>query len=108
MPRILPSLPNLPHLTLTSVFDILIVAFLIYQLMVILRGRRAAPVLLGLAVLTKIWPVLLAPILIVWLARRFSPRHGALCALALFASTLWWAYTVTGPATPQEPRAGFR
>ena len=30
------------------------------------------------------------------------------CALALFASTLWWAYTVTEPATPPEPRAGFR
>jgi heme a synthase len=31
-----------------------------------------------------------------------------ICALALFASTLWWAYTLTGTATPPEPRAGFR
>jgi len=27
-----------------------------------------------------------------------------ICALALFASALWWAYTIT----PQEPRGGFR
>ena len=27
-----------------------------------------------------------------------------ICALALFASALWWAYTLT----PQEPRGGFR
>ena len=31
-----------------------------------------------------------------------------ICALALFASTLWLAYTVTGAATPLAPRAGFR
>jgi len=31
-----------------------------------------------------------------------------ICALALFASTLWWAYTLSGAATPPGPRAGFR
>ena len=41
-----------------------------------------AGVLLGLAVLTKFWPAMLVPILAVWMARRFSPRYGVLCALA--------------------------
>ena len=31
-----------------------------------------------------------------------------ICALALFASTLWLAYTLTGTSIPPEPRAGFR
>jgi diadenylate cyclase len=50
MPQI--SLPVIPKLTFTSVIDILAVAVLIYQLLVIIRGRRAAYVLSGLWVLT--------------------------------------------------------
>jgi diadenylate cyclase len=46
------SLPVIPKLTFTSVIDILVVAILIYQLLVIIRGRRAAYVLSGLWVLT--------------------------------------------------------
>ncbi len=50
MPQI--SLPVIPKLTFTSVIDILTVAILIYQLLIIIRGRRAAYVLSGLWVLT--------------------------------------------------------
>jgi diadenylate cyclase len=50
MPQI--SLPVIPKLTFTSVIDILAVAVLIYQLMLIIRGRRAAYILSGLWVLT--------------------------------------------------------
>lgn len=50
MPQI--SLPVIPKLTFTSVIDILAVAILIYQLLVIIRGRRAAYVLSGMWVLT--------------------------------------------------------
>src|SRR5258708_39216684 len=50
MPQI--SLPVIPKLTFTSVIDILAVAILIYQLLLIIRGRRAAYVLSGLWVLT--------------------------------------------------------
>lgn len=50
MPQI--SLPVIPKLTFTSVIDILVVAILIYQLLLIIRGRRAAYVLSGLWVLT--------------------------------------------------------
>jgi diadenylate cyclase len=41
----------LPKLTLTSAADILIVAVLIYQFLLMIRGRRAAHVLLGLCIL---------------------------------------------------------
>ncbi|MCC7497983.1 MAG: TIGR00159 family protein [Bryobacterales bacterium] len=47
----LPLGATLPRLTLTSVVDILIVAFLIYQLLSIIRGRRAAPILAGVGIL---------------------------------------------------------
>ena len=46
-----------------------------------------------LGVVTVITSVALAP----------AALH-QICALALFASALWWAYTLT----PQEPRGGFR
>lgn len=53
MPQI--SLPVIPKLTFTSVIDILAVAILIYQLLLIIRGRRAAYVLSGLWVLTVVY-----------------------------------------------------
>jgi diadenylate cyclase len=58
MPSLLPlTLPNLPHLTVTSVIDVLIVAFLIYQFFMIMRGRRAFTVLLGMLILGVIYLV---------------------------------------------------
>ena len=45
----------IPKLTPTSVLDILIVAILIYQGLMILRGRRAFPILVGLVVLGLIY-----------------------------------------------------
>ena len=53
MPQI--SLPVIPKLTITSVIDILVVAILIYQLLLIVRGRRAAYVLSGMWVLTVVY-----------------------------------------------------
>jgi diadenylate cyclase len=53
MPQI--SLRVIPKLTFTSVIDILAVAILIYQLLLIIRGRRAAMVLSGLWVLTVVY-----------------------------------------------------
>ena len=40
-----------PHISVTSVIDILLVAILIYQFLVLVRGTRAAPMLIGVAVL---------------------------------------------------------
>lgn len=52
MGRFLPSpLSDLPKLTPTAAVDILIVAFLIYQFLLIIRGRRAVHVLFGVGIL---------------------------------------------------------
>lgn len=40
-----------PHISLVSIVDILLVAILIYELLTLIRGTRAAPMLVGLAVL---------------------------------------------------------
>lgn len=50
-------LPGLPRLTPTSVLDIIIVAFLIYQFLMMIRGRRAAPILAGLGVLAIVYGI---------------------------------------------------
>src|SRR3954467_15175753 len=46
---------SLPKLTLMSVIDILIVAFLIYELILIVRGTRAAHILLGILTIVLIY-----------------------------------------------------
>jgi diadenylate cyclase len=56
MPAALPPLTSsLPKLTFTAVVDILVVAFLIYQLILVVRGTRAAQVLAGLGVLLLVY-----------------------------------------------------
>jgi diadenylate cyclase len=42
---------NWPHISAVSVIDILLVAFLIYQFLMLIRGTRAAPMLVGIAVI---------------------------------------------------------
>jgi diadenylate cyclase len=53
------SFPDVPPLTITAAIDIIIVAILIYQFLMIIRGRRAVHVLLGLCVLGVIYLVAL-------------------------------------------------
>jgi diadenylate cyclase len=48
-------MPSLPQLTLTAIVDILVVAFLIYQFVMIVRGRRAAHILTGIGVLILVY-----------------------------------------------------
>jgi diadenylate cyclase len=56
MVRFLPApLSELTKLTPTDAIDILIVAVLVYQLLLIIRGRRAVHILFGLAVLGVIY-----------------------------------------------------
>ncbi len=50
-----PLTSSLPKLTFTAVVDILVVAFLIYQLILVVRGTRAAQVLAGLGVLLLVY-----------------------------------------------------
>jgi diadenylate cyclase len=46
---------EMPKFTITSAIDILVVAILIYQLLVIIRGRRAVHILLGMGILVLIY-----------------------------------------------------
>jgi diadenylate cyclase len=58
MAFLLPSLfSELPKLTLAAAIDILIVAFLIYQLLLLVQGRRAVHVIIGLAILGLIYVI---------------------------------------------------
>ena len=50
-----PIFADYPSLTLRTVVDVLVTAFLIYQFLRTLRGRRAAGVLTGLAVMVVIY-----------------------------------------------------
>jgi diadenylate cyclase len=50
-----PLAARLPALNLTAVLDILIVAFLIYQFFLLVRGRRSAQLLAGVGVLLVIY-----------------------------------------------------
>jgi diadenylate cyclase len=47
----------LPRLTPTAVLDILLVAAVVYNLLLILRGRRAAAILAGLVILVAVYMV---------------------------------------------------
>jgi diadenylate cyclase len=49
MPRVLA---HLPELSVTAVIDILLVAVLIYQFLVLIRGTRAVPILVGVGGIT--------------------------------------------------------
>jgi diadenylate cyclase len=55
LPSGIPLLP--PHMTVTSVIDILAVAVLIYELLLIVRGTRAAQILLGIGTLVLIYGI---------------------------------------------------
>lgn len=51
----IPPFTSLPRLTLTAVIDILIVAFLLYQLIQVVRHTRAAHVLAGIGILLAVY-----------------------------------------------------
>ena len=50
-----PFLIEFPRLTTTGVIDILVVAALIYQFFLIVRGRRAAHILVGVLILACVY-----------------------------------------------------
>jgi len=49
------TLPSLPNFSFTAVIDILLAAFIIYQLFMLVRGRRAAQLLLGVGVFIAVY-----------------------------------------------------
>src|SRR4029077_14228269 len=54
---LLPVLSSLPKLSPTAILDILVVAFLIYQLLMIVRGTRAGHILIGIFTMVLIYAV---------------------------------------------------
>src|SRR5713101_5075206 len=54
---LLPVLPSLPKINLTAIVDILVVAFLIYQLLMIVRGTRAGHILIGILTMVLVFAV---------------------------------------------------
>jgi diadenylate cyclase len=56
MSSLLPGFPFIPpRLTVTAIIDILAVAILVYELLLIVRGTRAAQILLGIGTLIVIY-----------------------------------------------------
>ncbi len=47
----MPSLSYIPRVSMTSVFDILVVAFLVYEFLKLIKGTRAIPMLVAVVIL---------------------------------------------------------
>jgi diadenylate cyclase len=57
MPRLPPFLSSLPELTLTGIIDIVIVTFLLYQALMVVRGTRAGHILIGILIMVLLYGV---------------------------------------------------
>ena len=55
MPHFSLTLPSLPQLKLTGVIDILVVAFLVYQALMVVRGTRAGHILIGILIMVSLY-----------------------------------------------------
>jgi diadenylate cyclase len=55
MAQFLRFLPSLPNLTLSAVVDILVVAFLVYQALMVVRGTRAGHILIGIFIMVLLY-----------------------------------------------------
>src|SRR5262252_8378882 len=50
-----PHLRALPQLTPTAIADVLIVAFLVYQALMVVRGTRAGHILIGILMMVSLY-----------------------------------------------------
>jgi diadenylate cyclase len=57
MPHLFPFWKSLPELTATGVIDVLIVAFLLYQGLMVVRGTRAGHILLGILMMVVLYGI---------------------------------------------------
>src|SRR6202050_994077 len=48
-------LPSVPDPGITGIVDILVVAFLIYQALMVVRGTRAGPILIGILIMVSLY-----------------------------------------------------
>ena len=57
MPHLARFIPSLPTLDLTGVIDILLVAFVVYEALMVVRGTRAGHILIGILTMVSIYAV---------------------------------------------------
>src|SRR5512137_1374781 len=55
MPRLSSLLSSLPNLGLAAITDILVVAFLVYQAILVVRGTRAGHILVGILIMVSLY-----------------------------------------------------
>ena len=55
MPNLARFIPSLPTLDLTGAFDILLVAFVVYEALTVVRGTRAGHILIGILTMVSIY-----------------------------------------------------
>ncbi len=78
-----------PKLTVTAIIDILAVAFLIYQFIVIVRGRRAAHVLTGLWILVVVYLIAVwAKLELLRTVLAAAAPYSAIALIVMFQSEL--------------------
>src|ERR1700752_1148865 len=89
MPPALRFLPSLSTLDLTGIIDILVVAFLLYQCLMVVRGTRAGPILVGILIMVVLYRVALRAGLeaLSWLLSSIVPYMG-LAVIVLFQSEI--------------------
>jgi diadenylate cyclase len=59
MPHLLRFIPAVPNLGLTGIVDILVVSFLVYEALMVVRGTRAGHILIGIFVMVLLYAVAL-------------------------------------------------
>ncbi len=59
MAHFLRLLPSVPVPDLTGIVDILVVAFLVYEALMVVRGTRAGPILIGILIMVSLYAVAL-------------------------------------------------
>src|SRR5579864_9390266 len=57
MARLLQFLPAMPNLSVNAIIDMLIVAFLVYQALMVVRGTRAGHILLGILMMVSLYAI---------------------------------------------------
>jgi len=89
MSSLLRLLPPLSALDLTGIVDILVVAFLLYQCLMVVRGTRAGPILVGILMMVLLYRLALRAGLVAlsWLLSSIVPYIG-LAVIVLFQSEI--------------------
>ncbi len=89
MPPALRFLPSLSALDLTGIVDILVVAFLLYQCLMVVRGTRAGPIVVGILIMVVLYRLALRAGLVAlsWLLSSIVPYIG-LAVIVLFQSEI--------------------